>query len=81
MQIFELAGKGLTVFDNLLAEYQMRLTGQRKLSGPGIKILDRASMGIVRAAAKKEADDSSSDSSVVDSDEETEEVGGWGDDD
>lgn len=72
MQIFELAGKGLTVFDNLLAEYQMRLTGQRKLAGPGIKILDRSSMGI--AARTKPIEDSSSSEPESDTSNEDESV-------
>jgi DNA polymerase elongation subunit (family B) len=70
MQIFELAGKGLTVFDNLLAEYQMQLSGQQKLSGPGIRILDRAVMGIkprvTQADASSEDSSEESDSSVED---------------
>ncbi len=71
MQIFELAGKGLTVFDNLLAEYQMRLTGQRKLTGPGIKFLDRSAMGIVaRQVSNLNLEDSSSDDDVDADDDE-----------
>jgi DNA polymerase elongation subunit (family B) len=60
MQIFELAGKGLNVFDNLISEYQMMLLGQTKLSGPGIKILDRATMGIRKHVKKTDNDESSS---------------------
>ena len=77
MQIFELAGKGLTVFDNLLAEYEMQLTGQQKLTGPGIRILDRSSMGIKpRISSKKEESSEdevdSEDSSVEEYGEESE---------
>ena len=79
MQIFELAGKGLTVFDNLLAESQMRLTGQRKLTGPGIKFLDRSSMGlsIVKSSKKTAEEEDSSDSDSETSEYEGSIEGEW----
>jgi DNA polymerase elongation subunit (family B) len=66
MQIFELAGKGLNVFDNLISEYQMMLLGQTKLSGPGIKILDRTTMGIRKHVKQTDNDNDESSSSEDD---------------
>jgi DNA polymerase elongation subunit (family B) len=79
MQIFELAGKGLNVFDTLISEYQMMLSGQRKLSGPGIKIINRGTLGIRPRAQKTEEDDEESSDAADDSSFEDEGEGDGGD--
>ena len=57
----------------------MRLTGQRKLSGPGIKILDRSSMGLsmIKSSKKTAEEEESSDSESDNSDYEGSMEGEW----
>ena len=71
MQIFDLAGKGSQVFNTILAEYDFRISGQRRLAGPGIRMIDRKTKNVkVDVKVESDAEDSSDSDSSEDEEED-----------
>lgn len=81
-QIFDLAGQGARLFDRLLEDYYVDLSGQRRLTNeqyPGMfKYLDKSKISVAVDHIKDSSDEDSDSDEDVESDETTDErSGGW----